>query len=352
MTAISHRDRAGAAIDAGRLAARHNAARRLKQSVDGEAILTEVKCWAVNIGIESNVAIRLVNGVRDVEQAAAAANRTRDAKTARAAREARDAPEVPAARDAGSTQAAWKFLIASITFAANSGWRERAAQPSWNVEVGWDGWYSVAGAWDLSFVSTIAIGAASQGDETTLQKWLPLLKAFEAGAYALWIGATTIYVAVIPSTVKTDNQQRLHCEDGPAFVWLDDIRDYYWHGVRVPSEWITNRKYGLTAKGALMQKNIERRRAACDMLGWDAILRSLDAVSIDRDRDPQIGELLEVKLPGEGDDVINARFLRVRCGTGRMFAVCVPPYISSALDAQAWMMGVPLAHFKRPEVRT
>ena len=96
------------------------------------------------------------------------------------------------------------------------------------------------------------------------------------------------------------------------------------------------------------------RRAACALIpgGWETILKELEAKTIDRDGDPQIGELVEVGLPGEGKEKLRARYLRVQCGTGRKFAVCVPPDTKTALDAQAWMLGLPTEKFTRPEIRT
>jgi hypothetical protein len=132
---------------------------------------------------------------------------------------------------------------------------------------------------------------------------------------------------------------------------LDDIRDYYWRGVHVPENWIMDRA-SLTADLALSEQNIERRRAACEILGWDSILAKLGSVTIDKDGDPQIGELVEVKLPGENKTKITARYLRVQCGTGRQFAVCVPPDTKSAIAAQAWMLGISLDKFQCPEIRT
>jgi hypothetical protein len=75
----------------------------------------------------------------------------------------------------------------------------------------------------------------------------------------------------------------------------------------------------------------------------------LDATVVDTDGDPQIGTLVEVELP---DLPKKARFLRVQCGTGREFAVGIPPDINTALAAQAWMQGVELKDFRKPEVRT
>lgn len=104
----------------------------------------------------------------------------------------------------------------------------------------------------------------------------------------------------------------------------------------------------LTPAIALKQENVEQRRAACEILGWANILRDLKAETIDADNDPEIGELVEVKLP----DLANkAKFLRVRCGTGREFAIGIPPHINKALDAQAWIVGLEPKDFIRPEVR-
>jgi hypothetical protein len=296
MTSKTLRHFAGASISADDLFERFKVACDLKQSVDHNRIEAALHRWASLIDA-GPVTVHFVRNAREIDEAAWAAWAARAAGDARAARAARDA------------------------------------------------------SLDLSWISIAAIGASSEGEESLMQRWLPILEAFEAGAFAMWVGAETFYVAVKPDVVKVDDQRRLHCEDAPAFAWLDDIRDYYWRGVHVPDAWIIDRK-SLTPEIALSEQSIERRRAACEILGWDAILHKLGAVSIDRDGDPQIGELVEVKLPGEGGDKITARYLRVQCGTGRKFAVCVPPTVNTAIEAQSWMLGLPSADFTKPEVRT
>ena len=105
----------------------------------------------------------------------------------------------------------------------------------------------------------------------------------------------------------------------------------------------------LTPQIALKNSNIEQRRAACEILGWTRILDELKAKTIDHDNDPEIGELVQVNLP---DLTTPAKFLRVRCGTGREFAIGIPPNINKALDAQAWMVGLEPKDFNRPEIRS
>jgi hypothetical protein len=102
-----------------------------------------------------------------------------------------------------------------------------------------------------------------------------------------------------------------------------------------------------SAKEALHWANVEQRRAACEILGWQHILAELDAKVIDKDADAQIGTLLEVNLPDSGPE----RFLSVRCGTGRQFALPVPREVDTALAANAWTYGLDKLSFK-PEIRT
>lgn len=184
-------------------------------------------------------------------------------------------------------------------------------------------------------------------DEKLARVWLPILEAFEAGAFAFFVTDAEIFVSTLPVEVKMDDQRRLHCETGPAFVWLDDVRDYYWHGTNVPQEWIADKKK-LTAKKAITWKNVEQRRAACEIVGWENALAELNAKVIDQDEDPKIGTLVEVDIPEIGRE----KFLRVLCGTGRRFALPVPPDMTTALEANAWTYGVDTQVLRALEFRT
>ena len=78
------------------------------------------------------------------------------------------------------------------------------------------------------------------------------------------------------------------------------------------------------------------------------LLRELKAKTIDSDEDPKIGELVEVNIPEIGKE----KFLRVLCGTGRRFALPVPPTMKTALEANAWTYGVDIQVLKALEART
>jgi len=155
-------------------------------------------------------------------------------------------------------------------------------------------------------------------------------------------------VSDFPETLKIDDQNRPHCETGPSHRWRDGWALYHWHGTQIPAEWIED-KSSLTAQTALAWSNIEQRRAACEIIGWTNILRELEAKTIDKDEDPEIGELVEVTISEIGRE----KFLRVMCGTKREFALPVPPTMLTALQANAWTFGFDdVRQFVKPEVRT
>lgn len=152
------------------------------------------------------------------------------------------------------------------------------------------------------------------------------------------------FVSERPEILKTDDRGLPHCQDGPAIKYSDGYSLHAWHGVRFPKNWIEKPP---SPSAALKWPNIEQRRIACEMIGWDKILDELNAVVINCDDDPEIGELVSVVLPGIGTE----QFLRVRCGTGRNFALPVPPEMKTALEANAWTWELE-PHQYKPEVRT
>jgi hypothetical protein len=160
----------------------------------------------------------------------------------------------------------------------------------------------------MSYVAPIAVGASSLGEENELQKWLGLFEAFEAGAFCMYIGADKIYVAVIPTRVLVDEQRRLHCADGPAFAWLADIRDYYWHGVHV-ADYVIERACEITVAKIDAEKNAEVRRVMIEryLLGEEihgagAFMRDAGGKSLDHDE--RYGTLWWREIDGDESIVI------------------------------------------------
>jgi hypothetical protein len=153
-------------------------------------------------------------------------------------------------------------------------------------------------------------------------------------------------VCDFPSSVRRDARNRAHCATGPALTWRDGWAVYYWHGTQIPASWI-ERPETLTAVVALGQQNVELRRCACEIVGWNTILESLPHRVLDADADPEIGTLISVDLP----DAPDTRYVRARCGTGRTVYYRASDAASTALEAVADSYGL-APHEYKPEVRT
>lgn len=150
-----------------------------------------------------------------------------------------------------------------------------------------------------------------------------------------WALSDEIVMTDRPVELHLDNEGRLHNQTGPSIKYADGFALYNWHGTEVPQEWILD-PGSIDPKTALTWSNIEQRRCAAEILGWNKILSTLNPKVVDTDPDEMIGELLEVDLP----DSKGEKFLRVRCGTGRTFCLPVPPEMKTALEANAWTYGV------------
>lgn len=145
------------------------------------------------------------------------------------------------------------------------------------------------------------------------------------------------------SEVHLDPQGRPHHPSKYAVAYPGEYGICAWHGMKVPYEFIYE-KDRLRAKDILNIPNVELRRAACEIVGWDKILSELRVGVIDHDEDPQIGDLLEAHIPLDDrwsrGQTSPARFLRVRCGTGRTFVIPVPRQCKTAREANAWTYGL------------
>jgi hypothetical protein len=225
------------------LSERHKVACDLKQVVDRARILASVKRWADRV-IKEPTKLRFVGSAEEIMRAALAALAARAARAAMDARAARDA------RDA---------------------------------------------AWDLSWVSSAAIGALERADREEYLNWIDLLDAFEAGAWILFILKDEIVIMERPISVKVDGGRRLHADDGPAFAWVDDIRDCYWHGVYVKQHVIT-RPEEITLKEIEDERNIEVRRVLIERFGQERYIREAGAKEIHRD---EFGILYRKEEPGD-----------------------------------------------------
>lgn len=191
-----------------------------------------------------------------------------------------------------------RHAATAAAVAARDAWTVRdawAVRPAWDAVAAWD-------AWDVSWHAIIVIGAASLDDRDTYRTWLPLFEAYEAGLWLFYITETELIYLTLPE-VHRDDENRLHREDGPAFVY-GDIADYYVHGVRVTQRIVDGAYH---AEDIDAETNAEVRRVMLDRYGVDRYIRDTDAIVVHRDA---YGTLWHKPLAGDEDiymvEVINA----------------------------------------------
>ena len=183
----------------------------------------------------------------------------------------------------------------------------------------------------------------------------PLLGLWELSESCGWIlpFEGICFAAERPCTLKLDENNRLHCETGPACAFPDGYAIYAWHGQAIPKEWIEE-KHKLTPKIALNQTNGNLRAAAIQIIGWPKMIDMLEAKIVDKHPEGLAGgELLSVKksmiTPNARGDM---KFLRAACPRNGIICFRVPDEIQTAHAAQAWSAGFDKDIYKLPSIRT
>jgi hypothetical protein len=137
----------------------------------------------------------------------------------------------------------------------------------------------------------------------------------------------------------------MHCETGKAILYAGTGWGISsWHGVRVPDEWISERKT-LDPNVVIKADNVEQRAAGAAIVGWPKMLSVLKSKTINDSGNDDIGQLIEMNLPGLREP---GRFLKAVCPRNGIIVEGVPRIsdidglpINTALAAQAWRIGDP-----------
>ncbi|GAA0768646.1 DUF6745 domain-containing protein [Brevundimonas olei] len=158
-----------------------------------------------------------------------------------------------------------------------------------------------------------------------------------------------------PEHLSRDAEGRLHNETGASLRYRDGTGLHAWHGTRVPAHWI-EQKDSVDPSEIIKAANVEQRAAGAAILGWPRMLSVLKARVINDSGSPDIGQLIELNLPGLREP---GRFLKAECPRNGTIVEGVPRVsdidglpIETALHAQAWRIGDPLSEYQHPAVRT
>ena len=171
-----------------------------------------------------------------------------------------------------------------------------------------------------------------------------------------WTLDDVVFASERPSEIHLDDAGRLHSENGMAIRYAGTGWGLsYWHGVRVPDYWLIDRA-SLNPNEVVKVDNVEQRAAGAAIVGWTKMLSVLKAKVIDDSGSPDIGQLIELKLPGLSQA---GRFLKASCPRNGTIVEGVPRVsdvdglpIETAIAAQAWRIGDPQSEYQHPPRRT
>jgi hypothetical protein len=171
----------------------------------------------------------------------------------------------------------------------------------------------------------------------------------------VWWHENVLAISDRPTVINRDDAGRLHSEVGPSIAYRDGWALHHWHGTSIPSDWIENRA-NLSPNTVIKAQNVEQRAAGAAIVGWPKMLSVLKSRTIDQHDNPDIGELIELTLPGLDEP---GRFLKAVCPRNGLIVEGVPRVsdidglpIETALAAQAWRIGDPQSEYTHPPRRT
>jgi hypothetical protein len=147
----------------------------------------------------------------------------------------------------------------------------------------------------------------------------------------------------------TEQEGRLHCEDGPALAFADGYGLWRWHGVAVAEDVVTHPEQ-ITVARIDAENNAEVRRVMLERYGEARYLQDSGAKPIHRDKS---GVLFRKEIPGD-EALVMVRVVNSTAepdGHFKSYYLRVPPTIETARAAVAWSFGMESKDYK-PAVET
>ena len=159
------------------------------------------------------------------------------------------------------------------------------------------------------------------------QKKFDLLKDFLiSGFYEAIFLKEFCIISEMPASIAPDENNRLHCADSAAVVFIDGYKLFFWHGTSVPRDWI-ERKESINWEVIHREVNTERRRCLLEILGTEKYLKLTGGVAlVDADFDAQ-GNEMRLFVSRKRDPFFGEKiqYLEVICpSTGRAY-ILYPP---------------------------
>jgi hypothetical protein len=161
--------------------------------------------------------------------------------------------------------------------------------------------------------------------------------ALNAGYW--WAFAEYAILTERPSTIRRDQQGRLHNAEGPAIGYRDGWGVYVWHGTRVPF-WVVESP---TIEQITGERNVEIRRCGIESYGWERFITDAQLKLVNECDDPG-NPGRKLGLYDVPESLWGARVRVLLCTNGSpradgeypRFGLPVPVEQETALSAAAW----------------
>lgn len=130
-----------------------------------------------------------------------------------------------------------------------------------------------------------------------------------------------------------DEEERLHCEDGPSVAWPDGTKLWDIHGIEV-DEQIVMRPETQTVEQINKEESGDVRSIRIERFGWVRYLKETSARLIHNRKNEVEGTLEALYQSPTGENR-----LVVTCPTGRLFSLGVPAAVTTCEQAANWLQG-------------
>ena len=193
-------------------------------------------------------------------------------------------------------------------------------------------------SWCAHYYAFIAMGEVKAEEEPDLIKFKDFL--FE-GVYETILLDERALVIEYPRVLLLDNDGNPHCADGPAVIWWNEEKLWFWHGVKVPREIIEDPEI-FDRDAILAISNTEHRRVLQERLGVLLPTEALLQHPAMKDRWTDETTLLTYELldcgdiGGESMLLLKKQSPVLQLGTQPTYVERVAPGLLNAQAARKW----------------
>ena len=159
---------------------------------------------------------------------------------------------------------------------------------------------------------------------------------------AIFYDDDEVYVSRSIKGLKVDENQRLHCEDGPAMELHDEHSEleeecnmWFINGVEVTKQIVMSPETQ-TIGDIAGEINEEIKRIRIDRYGWSRFLEEIDSIMIDENKNDIEGTKEYLFTADLGNTTIKA-MLCICPSTGKEFVLEIDPSVETCEEAQSWL---------------